>query len=185
MSDAIKTFEAHGYTVSIYTDEHPEDPLEDDPAGIKIAYLKTSRYVLGNNPVSYDEMSEIKNGIGRQYMGLPVWAYVHSGVTLKAAASRPDYPFNCPWGSAQSGFVYMDRNTARKEIGDGDYDKALVEAVELFNKYLNNEFVGFVITDKDGGVVESCWGFDDVAYCEEQARAAAKAAQPQLELELN
>lgn len=170
--------------VRIELDEDAQSPLDDDNLG-KIAYVGRSRYVLGNEACDLEDLDMIRDGIARgELVGMPVFAYVHSGTTLKAAETNP---FSCPWDSAQSGFVYMTKAEALKEWGGlhmtddvlakvHSYQAGMVEA---FSDYLSGECYGFVIErltlDEDGDVtsaeqLDSCWGFvGDIGYCKDEA----------------
>lgn len=171
--------------VRIELDEDAQNPLDVYPKLGKIAYVGRSRYVLGDEACNVEDLDMIRDGIARgELVGMPVFAYVHSGTTLKAAETNP---FSCPWDSAQSGFVYMTKAEAIKEWGTKvmtatilaqalDY---LVDLVDTFSSYLSGECYGFVIErltlDEDGDVtsaeqLDSCWGFiGDINYCKDEA----------------
>ena len=72
----------------------------------KITYNSIS-YRLGNEPVSLERFEAIDRGIKRgDLIGLPVYAYVHSGETISTE------PFSCPWDSGRSGWVYCTTEAA-------------------------------------------------------------------------
>lgn len=152
-------------TVNIYPDDVGtiDDYFCDDT--IKVAYLKKSRYVLGTQAVSEEEMDEIGAGIrSGEYIGLPVYAYVHSGIALSTGS------FGCPWDSGQSGFVYMKATDARQY---GDALAALRSTVEEMGKLCNGEVYGYEILDEEGNHVDSCWGFiGDECVMDEALRSA-------------
>lgn len=170
--------------VRIELDEDAQNPLDVYPKLGKIAYVGRSRYVLGDEACDLEDLDRIRDGIASgALVGMPVFAYIHSGTTLKAAETNP---FSCPWDSAQSGFVYMTKAEALKEWGGlhmtddvlakaHSYQEGLVEA---FSDYLSGECYGFVIerlTLDDVDIVsteelDSCWGFiGDINYCREEA----------------
>lgn len=160
----IKTIERNGYTLRILTDDHPESPAEWATLG-QIAYC-SSRYTLGTECVSQDRLREIAAGIENgSLIGLPVYAYVHSGSTISTR------PFSCPWDSGQSGFVYC--NADDPSIGAGDNALSILRGeVETFDQYLRGDVYGYTITDKDGDEVDSCWGFYGIECAEEEALSA-------------
>lgn len=164
----IKTIERNGYTLRILTDDHPDSPANWDNLG-QIAYC-SSRYTLGTECVSQDRLREIAAGIeDGSLIGLPVYAYVHSGSTISTS------PFSCPWDSGQSGLVYCTKEQAQKEWGDDHEANALRllrGEVETFDQYLRGDVYGYTITDKDGDEVDSCWGFYGIKYAEEEAQSA-------------
>ena len=138
-------------------------PYDGDTVG-KIAYLKRSRYTLGTEVVERERMDEIRDGIGSgKYIGLPIFAYVHDGATIRAGVS-----FSCPWDSGQSGFVYCEREAALKEFtSEEDVIKCLQSEVKIFDAYLTGKVYGYRLLDKDGEELESCWGFygdDEIDY---------------------
>lgn len=170
--------------VRIEYDTCPANPMEDFDNLGTIAYLSRSRYTLGNQAVSHEEMDEIAADIrSGKLVGMPVQAYVHSGVALKASLSNP-YP-DPRWDSGQSGFVYCSREDAVKEFGNKVCTakvkekalKRMVGEVETFSQYLNGEVYGFVIeqlVEDEWREQESCWGFYGLEYCMEEATSAAK-----------
>lgn len=46
---------------------------------------------------------------------IPIYAYVHGGVVVKA--SMNGNPFSCPWDSGQCGVVIATRNDIRQQFG--------------------------------------------------------------------
>jgi len=73
----------------------------------KIAYLNSSRYTTGTEAVSRERMHEIQAGLkSGELIGLPVYAYIHSGVTIRTGR------FSDQWDSGQTGYVYMKREDA-------------------------------------------------------------------------
>lgn len=172
--------------VRIEYDSCPANPMEDFDNLGTIAYLSRSRYTLGNQAVSHEEMDEIAADIrSGKLVGMPVQAYVHSGVALKASLTNP-YP-DPRWDSGQSGYVYCTREAAIKEFGNKVCTakvkekalKLMASEVETFSQYLNGEVYGFIVErfDEDGEKVEeleSCWGFYGLEYCMSEAESAAR-----------
>jgi hypothetical protein len=103
----------------------------------QIAYTGSS-YVLGTKRVSRDELDEISSGIkGGSLVGVPVFAYIHGAVAIKAADCNP---FACRWDSGQSGFVYASKAEIRdwlgcKRVGKGAYKKAIAALFGLVEAY--------------------------------------------------
>lgn len=174
--------------VRVVYDDCPEEPYNDIA---KIAYLANSRHVLGNEAVSRDEMDEIAKGIeDGTLVGMPVQAYVHSGVVIRASHSNP-FP-DARWDSGQSGFVYCTREQAVEEWGNKVCTrkvkekacKYLAACVDEYSSYLNGEVYGYLVErlerDEDGDVVDSevidsCWGFiGDEKYCLSEGLHAAE-----------
>jgi len=166
----IKNIQQSGYTLRILTDDSYESPADWDNLG-QIAYC-SDRYTLGTEHVSRDRLDEIAQGIeDGSLIGLPVFAYVHSGATISTS------PFSCPWDSGQCGFVYCKASDAEDNwAGDPHFRanalRVLSGEVKTFDQYLRGDVYGYVIEDKDGDVVDSCWGFYGIEYAEEEARSA-------------
>lgn len=178
--------------VRIEVDRDAESPLQGEDL-VNIAYLARSRYTLGNEPLDNESMGFIKEGIERgELVGLPVFAYIHGGIALRAATENP---FSCQWDSGLSGYAYMTRKQAfdtwshdRGEPVPADevLRRALAYVTGVVDEYasfLAGEVYGFVIErltlGDDGEVLtaeqlDSCWGFTgDINVCKEEAMQQA------------
>lgn len=170
--------------IRIEQDVCPSNPLDDFDALGTIAYLTRSSYTLGNQAVNREEMDEIAADIrSGKLVGMPVHAYIHSGVALKASLANP-YP-DPRWDSGQSGFVYCSREAAVREFGNKLCTakvkeralKLMAGEVETFNQYINGEVYGFVVehlVDGDWQEMEACWGLYGLESCTGEAMAAAR-----------
>ena len=159
------------------TIEQDEDAQAPDwYESVKIAYRKSSRYVLGNHGVSIDEMQEIEEKVkSGELVGLPVYAYVHSGVALSTS------PFGDPWDSGQSGFVFADPKRMAKEFGeDFDFKEILESAVKDLNTYLQGDVYAITIY-VDGESVECIGGFYGLDYAKQEAKEIAEIHAKRLE----
>jgi len=175
--------------VRIEQETDPQSPGEWDNVG-KIAY-SSSRYTLGTENVTKERLDEIRDGIrDGSLIGMPVFAYVHSGATIKAAETNP---FHCPWDSGQSGFVYCTVAKGIEEFGtkrdqlnmkEGKVRKGtaamraktlkcLIGEVETFDQYLQGDVYGYII-EVDGKEKDSCWGFYGLEYAKREATSAAQ-----------
>lgn len=161
-------------------DNEPGSPMDWDRFG-EIAY-SSRREILGTENVSRERLDEIAEGIeSGTLIGFPVYAYVHSGVTISAR------PYSCPWDSGMSGFAYVTKAQAIKEFGRKIATQAVIKKaikclngeVETFATYLEGDVYGIIIEeavlDSDGDVtewdeLESCWGFYGYKYAEEEAK---------------
>lgn len=175
---------AHGIVGKIVYDPYPQ-PWDGSEPG-QIAYLRKSHYALGTESVSEERMDEIRDKIASgEYLGLPVYAYVHSGATIRCGEA-----FGDPWDSGQSGFVYCeDPAEAKREFGfDSDEDVlgALRAHVKLHDAYLTGEVYGWVVEDAEGNHLDSCWGYygdGEVEYITECMDEAAAAHVQEIEAE--
>ena len=143
-------FDSTKFSYELIHDTDCECPLQGDEHEVKIAYLERSRYTLGNEPVSEERMDEIAAGIrSGELIGVPVYAYVHGGVALRAGSSWHGLlpQGHAEFDSGQSGFVYISKADALKHW--------FVNAKRMSAKRLNNEIGRSGATDKI-----DLWGFD-------------------------
>ena len=193
MSDAVEVIKGNGhqegYTATLYYDSDPESPADWDNLGT-ITYAKRSSYTLGYKGVDSDEDAEIARKVeSGEYIGIPVYAYVHGQATIRAGYNNP---FGCPWDSGRSGWVYVSRADALKEVGGTKMSKkkrATIERilrgeVNTFATYLEGSVYGIVITDPDGEEVDSVWGVYGFDYAKEEALLMLKEHNRPVQLDL-
>lgn len=172
--------------ITIRQDNDGENPL-DWNTSIKVAY-SSSRYILGNEEVSdlaehimdlldygdeyrnrmYDKYGDTKDLFDvlldrlnkKGYVALPVYAYIHSGVTVSTN------PFGCRWDSGLSGMIYAKRTDYIKDFGTKKNVKnSVIEGhlkgeLETFDTWLRGEVYYFSIEDAETGeILDSCGGF--------------------------
>ena len=169
---------------------YDKDPYTPDLV-CTITYNTRSRYVLGTVTADNERDDEIARKIrSGEYIGLPVFAYVHGSVAIQAAQTNP---FHCQWDSGRSGWAYITKADARSLMGVTRITKAVREDVlsiirsdvDEFSQYLNGEVYGFVIRDTNTDeVLDSCWGYYGLKYVEEEARSALKQMESITPLQL-
>lgn len=155
------------------------DPQYDFETLATITYNPGARTVLGRVPKTAEEDAQIARWVrdGRA-IGLPVWAYVHSSSTVKAALTNP---FGCPWDSGRSGWVYAMTEDVLKEYGrqkmspklKQTVEQCMIKEVEVFDQYLNGDVYGVRILD---GVeeVDAVWNVYGMEYAEQEAQLMLK-----------
>lgn len=159
---------AHGVEVQVVYDPEPSDPSYDWDV-TKISYNASSRWLLGNERADAERDAQIKAHIeSGEYIGMPVYAYVHSGATISTK------PFDCRWDSGRSGYVYMTREASMdwaetKRVNGKVVTEHTDETLENVRRYLEgcvDEFAQWLRGDVygfrvlvDGEEVDSCWGF--------------------------
>jgi hypothetical protein len=97
----------------------------------------------------------------KDWIILPLYLYDHSGITMNTTG------FSCSWDSGQVGYIYVSKKRAMAELGLKTFGKrgyektvkALRQEVETYDQYLTGDVYGFQLEDKDGDVIDSCWGF--------------------------
>lgn len=180
--------------ITISQDSNDYDNPLDWNSSIKVAY-SSNRYVLGNEKVSdfaehimdlleySDEYrSRMYNKYGdtielfkillkrlnkKGYVALPVYAYIHSGVTIATT------PFGCRWDSGLSGFTYTKRTDYIKDFGgkknvkNSVIEDHLISNLKAFDQWLRGEVYYFSIEDTETGeTLDSCGGFYGDDYAE-------------------
>lgn len=189
MKDAIDVIEYKGYNINIIPDSDNYLDFEVDHIYKIICFH--SRYQIGdkhnykdnddfieslardNYEYDLDERLEklsyedgrklIEKIIDKYYIMLPIYIYDHSGVTINTTG------FSCPWDSGQIGWIYIDKEGAKKEFGWKRINtKKVIEylnkSVKYYDSYLRGEVYGYVIRNKDDNFVEdliddSVWGY--------------------------
>ena len=171
----IETFNHNGCIIRIQPDDSPSDP--SDWLFGKLAYLSTSRYSVGNERVTKDRLDKIGAMPPDECVRLPLYAYVHGNIALNTIG------FSCPWDSAQCGFVYATAEEVKECFGVQAIspeirrraEENLRVSVDAFSRYVNGEYYGYILENDEGDHIDSCWGYDDLDYCKEQAKEAAEA----------
>lgn len=172
----IEKREVNGFTVEFHYDEDAESP-RSWTHGCELV-LSHRRYDLPNDAgIRFDDFAgwgevaaHLKEHEGALVV-MPVYAYEHSGIALRAADADP---FHDPWDSGVLGLAYVTPKNWEETQGgvfsgsDGDIEQAkrlIKSEVDVYGMYLNGECYWYAIKDFDGEVVDSCGGyigFDDV-----------------------
>ena len=147
----------------------------------KIYYVKGSRYLLGTEAVDSGRMRKINDDIATgELVGLPVYAYVHSGTQLSTT------PFSCPFDSGPAGFIACSHEDIKDWFGEHhcksteEVLEVLRNEVEEFSKFLQGDV--YVITIYvDGKEEETIGGFYGFDYAVEEAKVMAEGFVKHLE----
>lgn len=158
MSEPIVVKTEGTRTVKVYHDDY--NPREGSDLFGEILYLNTSRYKLGDRAVSKEEMNRIAKS--KEYIHLPVYAYVHSGVSISTFNS---YPYNDRFDGGRSGIVYVSKEAARKELSVQRFRAAALERVysllrsevDECARILEGNVYRYVV-EEDGAEIDSCGG---------------------------
>lgn len=177
MSSVIKY---KGYNINIKDDSEPMNPLTEFDSLGKITYWN-SRYTLGheNGDKKYGTIPQFLADIAgidlddvkkqgqalHEYLIteaskaniiLPVYAYIHGGVTLKTTR------FSDIFDSGLAGFIWVTKEAVLKEYGTVDVpviEEYLRGQIATLDEYFTGEVYGYVIEDQQGEDIGSCWGF--------------------------
>ena len=167
--NAIKTINYKGHNIDICYDEEPMSPDEWSNEDCFLVYDHSDFYVekKGFDPQEiWDHIQETKKWFYDGYYVFPVYAYVHSGVTLSMAKSG--YPFTCGWDTSMKGFALVKR-TKGWTWTRNEAEKVAKSVVEEWDDYCTGQVYGYSIDDYK----ESCWGYyGDTNYCIEDAKEA-------------
>jgi DNA-binding Lrp family transcriptional regulator len=95
------------------------------------------------------------------YIGLPVYIYDHSGISLSTS------PFGCRWDSGQVGYIYVSKEKVLSEFGGKIVSKKMREnilsylegEIETQDTCVRGDVYGFQVLDEDENIVDSCYGF--------------------------
>lgn len=160
------------FKLTVEQDDDPMSPRDWDNVGTMVCFH--SRYKLGDEhdlrADNFDDLAAIEFHLRHECQAtvlLPLYMYDHSGLTMSTT------PFGCRWDSGQVGFVYT---TAKRlaEIGVelANAKEVLAAEVAEYDKFLRGEVYGYVVRDRYGDVIDSCWGFFD----EDDARSEGEAS---------
>lgn len=152
MGNLIEKINYKGKIIETFYDENPMSPDEWKNDELFLVYDHGQFYVpvKGFDPVDiFQYFQENKRTLYKGYFVFPVYAYIHSGVSL--SLGRNNYPFTCRWDTSSRGFVLC-----KKQKGCYSSKKAydLAEGlIEEWNQLLSGEVYGY---NSDCG---SCWSF--------------------------
>lgn len=91
----------------------------------------------------------------------PVYMYDHGGITVSTIS------FECGWDSGQVGYIFVDKNTMKKEeITKKNAILSIDYELNTYDQYLNGDVWGVVIRDEAGEVVDSEYGLYGYEYAE-------------------
>jgi hypothetical protein len=189
--DAIEEIKYKGFTIGIHLEEQSESPREWDNIGAMICFH--GRYNLGDKHTEYyhDDSLAFQDWLevtAKDLILLPLYLYDHGGITMNTTG------FHCPWDSGQVGYIYTTREDVLKEYDWKRLSRKRVRQIEdylrnevkIYDQYLRGEVYGYIVEDKDGEDIDSCWGYYDKDYMVQDAKDGIdyqiKTTQQQLEL---
>lgn len=153
MRDTIRTEHYKGFDIEFAYDHDASSPDYWGNTDVFLVYDHRQFSVerKGFDPSDIMEhVRETKRWFYDGYFVFPLYAYIHSGVSLSLGSSG--YPFNDRWDTSMAGFILVKRQTG------WTYTKAKAEKVanshvEEWNTYLSGDVFGY---DWEHG---GCWGF--------------------------
>lgn len=153
--EAIKTIDYKNYKINVYIDENPIAPNEWDNNHEYFLIYDHPNFTI---KVKHFNGQEIFNHYckgNKTYYGyyiFPVYAYIHSGVSL--SLSNNIFPYNDKFDVSFKGFIFVGKSHTEKEAIE------IAESlITEWNQYLLNDVYGYQILDSNNQLLESCWGF--------------------------
>lgn len=153
------------YTVTVAVDDWAESPRQWDNLGTMLCSHRN--YTLGDEQLEadvYTGWQEIEQMLYKERNAcivLPLGLYDHSGITMYIGNSHDR------WDGGQVGFIYVSKDTVRKEYGVkritakllADIEQVLRAEVETYDHYLRGDVYSYAIHDSTGTEIDLCSGF--------------------------
>lgn len=164
--DTIETINYRGYEITTHYDQDAESPDQWGNTDLFLVYDHRQFNVerKGFEPQGIYEHLQAGNKTYDNYYVFPLYAYIHSGVSL--SVNNNSYPFTDRWDTSMSGFILVKR---QKEWWTHKQAYKAAEAlVSEWNEYLHGEIYGYN-SEAGGG-----WGFygdEGYKYMLSEARA--------------
>lgn len=158
----IKSLEQkHGVKIEILMATDVENPRNWGTESSLVTALRR-HHIIGDKRVSNDaELPEGYSSILDAFIQhlkekqltindvtyLPVYAYIHSGMTIATT------PYNCRFDSGQAGYIYLSNKQAREQLGVKRLSRAnkdaihqqLIDEIALLDSYICDEVYTFTI----------------------------------------
>lgn len=148
-----------------------------DPREWLINWLESNRDDLDPEVLEVKSMDELMLDFKKTNLVVPVFAYEHGGITIKARSKGIGWD---SWDSGQLGFTYVTHERIREEYDGEEWEQALVKAervlvgeVGTYDDYLIGQVYGYIIEDDDENHLDSCWGY----YGDDGKREAQSQAE--------
>lgn len=126
------TYRKHNITIERC--EHAESPVQWGNEDIFLVYGHRSFSIArkGFDPKEiYEHVSETKENMYDGYVVVPIYAYIHSGVSLSVSKNT------CSWDTSMQGYVLISKEGFPEEVND--YDYLAKSMVTEWNDYLSGE----------------------------------------------
>ena len=136
-------------TIEISHDVFADDPLTDSL--FEVTYRSDARTVLGNRPVdTLDDLNKIINS--GQYIAVPIYAYVHSGVALRLGRDFHD-------GSLPQGHAHFDSGLSGYMLADKQAVREWYNVKRITQKVQANilQYMKDVLADYAAWINGECW----------------------------
>jgi len=174
-------------TVKVSYDEFMESPLVD--SDYHITYNTNGRHLLGDMPVTWDEMEAI--AADSQNVCLPVYTYIHGGVAMQTSSFHGQLPQgHARFDSGQSGVIFISKADIRAAYGVKritaktlhNVQEGMKQIVREFGQWVNGENYHIELFDEDGELFDFTSLTGD--YEDEIARLRARHGEIEVIYEL-
>lgn len=162
--EAYRAKDGQDVITFVFNDEEPMNPREDAEMLGTMVHCSTT-YLLGDKRVRREDLEGLpEKWQGEPVIALPVYAYIHGGVTISTS------PFTCRWDSGLAGFIFITHAKAKSEYNRKHLSKKFIDKIKSyleaevkeFDKYLTGEVYGYQTFDVlTGAIIDSCWGIFD------------------------
>lgn len=187
--DVVRTEKVGAFTIEIVPDMSSFNPFDEwDWEGIALCLnfgrngeLKTPncKKMKPNDLLRLVKPDPEEDSQESPYKGwhiFPVYAYIHSGITVSLGA------FGDPWDSGCCGYVAL---APKMFPGKEEAYVAAKATIETADDYLTGNVYGWAVKGSDGETVESEWGYfgdPEKSGCLQDARNCAKDNEATAEL---
>lgn len=146
---------------SIMAYKHRSYCLGEETIGDPIDWLESKLNVRPQGIYSTERLSELEERFYSDFIALPLYLYDHGGLSISTT------PFSCRWDSGKVGYIYVSKETVRKEysvkvVSKKTREKVLevLEAeIKEYDTYLTEGYYSFSIEDENEDEVDGCSGF--------------------------
>jgi hypothetical protein len=161
----METYKNYSYTIE--QDECYDSPRSWDNLGTCI--FRGTHSALGDDHTLdfsscrgwKDEEAVIRREYGKDCVIIPVYAYIHSGMTIKTT------PFNDFWDSGRLGSIVVSREKIRKDYNVSRVTENVLNTaiaclegeIKTLDQFITGDIWSYTITDPDGQEVDSCGGY--------------------------
>lgn len=165
----MEKFTHLGYTVNIVPDNDSDSPL--DWHGSEAVLVSYHRRYRGYRDDEYRKLEpeEAEAKLKRDgYVPYKVFMYEHSGTCYKVADHNP---FHCKWDSGWFGWIGLKPSLVNMK-GKCKALRTLAEGMmDNYTTWANGGVIGYEVTDDEGEVIDSCYGYYDEEYLKSDAKS--------------
>lgn len=169
-----------GYTARyLVQDNNSQSPDKNEDTEIFLVHYHRQFYIERKDVINENDLKSIflnevdedsrAKEIGNKYHILPVFAYIHSGLSL--SLGNTNYPFTDEWDTSCCGAILV----SKEEWKELDKANAIAQSlIEEWNQYLSGDVYGIVKEEYDTNKKQinkdSCWGFYGQEYALEELK---------------